>query len=236
MNANIPEKYLNRIPEGLIIEWHGRRKFYEVIEEITDALWYIFLILWVYRLLIYSGLVAYHWQSFLAVFLCCIVAILPAWLEIEKWYGEYHIVARHSDRDGGVVYKFDGIINPNTVPINISPVMDLTKSEYKNNAIYWVWKTLTGNRMEKVNLKTAPNAYALQDRRIDPGYSLAIERIQHSPAPHRMAKDIPFWANVDGLIRLKNQGNIVDLDEISETATTLVRSLRGDHNGRAELH
>lgn len=222
---NIPEKYLKRIPEGLIIEWAGRRKFYEVVEELTDSIWHIIILFWIARVLNYYEIIDIrNWEVQLAIVLATIILFLPAWLEIESWWAEYHVVLRHSDRDGGVLYRFDGILNPTPQPINISPTMDITPSEYKNNVFYWIWKTLTGSRMMRVSIKTAPSHFFMNNRRIDPGYMAAIERVQHSPAPHRMSKEIPFWANVDGLIRLRNNGGI-DEEHFQEIARKIADSL-----------
>lgn len=223
----IPEKYHKRIPEGLLIEWAGRRKFFEVIEELTDSIWYIFIFLWLVRIFYYFEVIDINsWQIQIGSSLVIIVLSLPAWLELERWLAEYHIVARHSDRDGGVIYKFDGILNASMDPINISPTMDMTVSSYKNNILYTIWVWLTGSRMEKVQLRTAPTKFILADKRIDPGYSDAIGRIQHSPAPHRVSKDIPFWANIDGLIRASNAGAL-EKDEFKDAVKTLVRGLTG---------
>lgn len=212
------------MPEGLIVEWAGRRKFYEVIEEITDFVWRSLVVLWMYRVLLFFGVIDFGWQSYLAVFVIIIILSLPAWLELEKWWSEYHIVARHSDRDGGVIYMFDGILNPNVLPVNISSTLDVSQSEYKNNILYTFWAWLTASRMTKVTLRTAPTKFVLNNRRIDPGYFTAIERILHSPAPHRMAKDIPFWANVDGLVRLRN-ANGIEEDLYQEIAARLAKGL-----------
>ena len=226
----IPDKYLKRIPEGLIIEWAGRKKFFEVIEELWDSLWYILVFLWFIRILYYFEVIDINsWQVQIAASLVIIVLSLPAWLEFERWLAEYHVVARHSDRDGGVIYKFDGILNPSMEPINIAPTMDMTITEYKNNILYTIWVWFTKSRMEKVQLKTAPTRFILADKRIDPGYSAAIGRVQHSPAPHRMSKDIPFWANVDGLIRAKNSGGL-DEYEFRDAVRNLVQELTGRKN------
>ena len=226
----IPEKYIKRIPEGLIIEWAGRRKFYEVVEEVTDAVWYILCFLWLVRILNYFEVIdTSSWQIQLGIAIVVLLVSLPAWLEIERWLSEYHIVARHSDRDGGVIYKFDGILNPSMNPINISPTMDMDISIYKNNFLYTLWVWFTNNRMERVTLRTAPQKYALANRRIDPGYGAAIGRVQHSPAPHRLAKDIPFWANVDGIIRAWNTGGI-SYEKFTDTLNILLDQLTGHQN------
>lgn len=229
----IPEKYLKRIPEGLIVEWAGRRKFFEVVEELTDSIWYIIMLFWTARMLIYFEIIDINsWQVQLALVLASVVFLLPAWLEIESWWAEYYVVLRHSDRDGGVIYKFDGILNPSPTPVNISPAMDLTPNEYKNNFFYWIWKMLTASRMMRVTIKTAPSHFLMNNRRIDPEYVAAIERVQHSPAPHRLSKDIPFWANVDGLIRLRNNGGI-DEEFFQEISRKIAESLPS--GGRNDL-
>lgn len=221
----IPQQYLNMMPDGLIVEWAGRRKFYEVIEELGDSIWYILILLWFVRILVINEVVSItYWQVQLGILGAIVVLFLPAWLELEKWYAEYHIVTRHSDKDGGVIYKFDGILNPNNLPINISPTLDVSFMEYKNNIMYWLWKKITKNRMGRVTLRTTPTNMVINNRRIDPNYYNAIQRVQHSPAPHRLAKDIPFWANIDGIIRAKNNG-LVDAEIAAETSTLLLRSL-----------
>lgn len=222
---NVPQQYLNMMPDGLIIEWAGRRKFYEAIEEIGDSIWFILIFLWFVRIMSINEVISLSsWQIQLAILGVIVVLFLPAWLEIERWYAEFHIVSRHSDKDGGVIYKFEGILNPNNLPINISPTLDISFTEYKNNIMYWLWKKLTNNRMGKVTLRTTPTNMVINNRRIDPAYYNAIQRVQHSPAPHRLAKDIPFWANIDGIIRAKNN-SLVDPDTAAEMSTLLLKSL-----------
>ena len=228
MNELIPEKYRNSIPDGLIVEWAGRRKFYEVVEELGDAIWYMICAAWIFRVLVYFEAIDWNWKTQLALFLIGLVISLPAWLEVEKWLSEYHVVCRHSDKDGGVVYKFDGIINTQPQPINIAAGMDISTDTYKNNVFYWIWKKTTKNPMMRVKIQTASNVF-LNNNRIDPGYYNAIQRVMHSPAPHRLNKDVPIIAQTDSLIRLGQTG-WVDPDIVSNSATKLVRDI-GGHNG-----
>ena len=60
---NVPQQYLNMMPDGLIIEWAGRRKFYEAIEEIGDSIWFILIFLWFIRILSINEVISLSsWQ------------------------------------------------------------------------------------------------------------------------------------------------------------------------------
>lgn len=198
----LPDKY--QIQDGLVPEFIGRREFYEVIEELGDGIFWLVCFL-SYALLPYFMNLEWPLWYWLLIGFVSLAILSPAYVEFEKWLSEVYVVA-NDHQGGGFAYKFTGIVNftRKEVPITAKSPVPLIE-EYENNLFYWVWKTITHRRMQKVTLKSDAGYMFLNGNRITPEFVKAIERVRKNT--NKNQKDIPpFWLNVDGLARAKNSG------------------------------
>lgn len=217
----LPEKY--QIQEGLIPEWVGRREFYEVVEELGRSIFWS-IVYWSYVILPLVFGVVDPLTYGIIVGLIGFTIWIPAYIELEKWVSEVYVVANDPNNVGGMAYKFKGILNFSRLETPItakSPVLVI--NEYENNIAYWVWKNLTGRRMQKVSLKSEAGLMFLNGNRISPEFVKAIERTRNAQA---VKKDLPpIWQGIDGLIRAKAAG-IWTPAEVTRKAEELWSDLR----------
>lgn len=194
----IPAKVLEKIQQNqaLVIEWAGHRDIYEIVEEWTDALFWL-ANLWIaayYAQFIFD----FTPEMWLAVTILSIIITIPAWLETEKWISEWHIITHDLQKGGGLYFKSVGILNNQTTPMDIMktlPVVD----EYSDNILYWLWKKLTAHRMQKITIKSDAGLFLLIDNRMPPAFANAWFRVR-GPIMTTKPED-GIWNDLEQLYR-----------------------------------
>lgn len=169
--GNLPAELASKIQPGLAIEWWGRRAFYEVIEELSDSVWWSIVIV----SLLYN---LYQVTGELRLWFGLIFLIYPFqgfFFEFLKWKAEVYVVCRNDNQGGGRVYKFSGVLNRKTIDDAVSASGPAATTEEPWNIR--LWGRLTGERMQKVHLSSQNNQY-VDGRRLPPQFLKAISSVR----------------------------------------------------------
>lgn len=170
--------------------WWGRRAFYEVVEELSAALWWS---VWVGLIVLHLALEApkwLTWQSVLAIGFVYIYIWWEALIEIELWRNEIFAVGFDPQTGEGRIYKF-------FVPVGKSKSRLLTKpwgvfnrgsfedyitlnSPVPQDETWWwyrLWGWLTGEKMERLKLTSIANTY-VEGNRVPPELRNALKYVR----------------------------------------------------------
>ena len=170
-----PEKALNRIGENEEVTYWSRRSEYEMVEEFAEG----FLYIWIWSLAIWDISQALTMPSILYGLLFNILFIWTMVYEFIKWKAEIHVVTEYINDKGGSYYKFWGPFNAKYKEIPISGTTpDISASMPFSTR---VWRFITGEHLEKVDLSSQGNTY-INGRRMSPRLIAAIKSARGSPA------------------------------------------------------
>ena len=97
MTRELPERMAAEIQPGLAVHYWCRRAFYEVIEELSDAVWWG----WVIGSAVYGLYQLTEAESILWGFALLVYPASHFLLELERWKNEVYVVARDDDNGGG---------------------------------------------------------------------------------------------------------------------------------------
>lgn len=174
---SLPEWVTTKLQPNLHIVYWTRRARYEVVEEVSEALFRAGMISWFAWILIENT--SLEAANVMAVALICSLYLgHKAILEILRWQNEYHVVCEDPINGGGRVYKFYGFWNRMVIDEKIddnSPTIIISALGF---ARLWGW--LTGEKMEKVVLKGRNNTY-LDGQKVSPRYAAAIKEVRGTP-------------------------------------------------------
>jgi hypothetical protein len=167
----LPDHIRNKIRPGLTVRWSGRRAVFEVIEEVSEATFRIWIVI--------SIGIAVH-QLFpdmditrlaIVIAIICLIAAHRAILELLTWFNEIHVVCADEERDGGRVFKFTGFASQRSFsePITAAmPTIDVERPWY-----FRLWGYVTGEKMERVRLYSANHTF-LEGRKMHPNFYFAL--------------------------------------------------------------
>jgi hypothetical protein len=185
---NCPEWVRKEIPAELAIEYWCRRAFFEVIEELSDMIFWSWVIVsytfWLY------GLV-----DWLPIFVIgsVLVIIWPGrhfFFEMNRWRNEIHVVARHDEQAGGMYFKFSGGFSGWNRNQKKDPITDRSPSaDVKKNSFYRIWGFLTGEQMVRYSLKSDNNQF-IDGRKVSPQLDRAVDRVRFA-TPRKDIMDLP---------------------------------------------
>jgi hypothetical protein len=169
----IPEEFRNQIRPGLTVVWWGRRSSFEIVEEVSEAAFYIYLIWSIYVLVhqLFGIETIYPAIGFLII---TIYFSAHAINEMFYWFEEVYIVAADEANGGGRVYKFYGWLYKAYIDEAITSNSPTKICERP----FWfrVWKYFTGQGMERVKLHSQNHTF-LEGRKMPYAFSRAIDQV-----------------------------------------------------------
>lgn len=202
----LPEAYREKIQSNLTIIWWGRRAFYEVVEELSSAIWWS----------IFFGLIFTHigwyyekwltWQSLIGATLIFVYIWYYALIELELWRNEIYAVGLDPQTGDGRVYKFFAPVGKSKIRFwevlsraSIDEAITQQSPAILPHTWWWyrVWGWFTGEKMSKVMLKT-PNYVFLEGQRISPEFHKAISYVRSSqPKKQAVAQETQLGSVAD---------------------------------------
>jgi hypothetical protein len=182
--------------------WWGRRAFYEVVEELSSALW------WSVWLSLIVGHIALEapkwitWQSTLAIGMIYLYIWYEALIEIEIWRNEIFAVGFDPQTGEGRIYKFFVPVGKSknrllTKPWNVFSRADFDDQITLNSPApqtdewwwYRLWGWLTNERMMRLKLTSIVNTY-VEGQRVSPELLRAIKYVRSTqPKKQEQSKD-----------------------------------------------
>lgn len=208
MTKQLDPKYSRQLQSGLQVIYWSKRCFYEVVEELSEA---------AFRIWITVGLAYYiesttrlgGWRYWLAIGIICVLLSQKAIYEVTAWTGEVYVVCRDTVNGNGRVYKFyltksKGWFKEHGINEYITP--GSPACPYDQDWPYSVWGFITGENMERINLRSVTNTF-IEGRKISPKLRQAIDMVRGKPSAKRdvnvsdlnLLSDVK-QAAVDGLI------------------------------------
>jgi len=154
--------------------WWGRRATFEVVEEISEAVFRCWIVLSI-GLYLESASRLTDWRIWTVAGILCLLASHHAIVEIMEWQNEIYLVAEDPVNGNGRVYKFFGWLTKKHVDEQIttgSPTILPEKPWYFR---FWGW--LTGEHMERVSLRTVNHVF-LEGRKISPRFQGTIKSVR----------------------------------------------------------
>jgi hypothetical protein len=169
----IPEEIRNQIRPGLTVVWWGRRSSFEIVEEVSEAIFHNF---WIWG----ACILAYQMFEFDTMFQA-LGFLIPALLfsgkainEVAYWLNEIYVVATDEINSGGRVYKFYGWLNKAHIDEAITSNSPTKIAERP----FWfrVWRYFTGQGMERVKLHSQNHTF-LEGRKMPYAFARAIDQV-----------------------------------------------------------
>lgn len=214
----LPEFVTGRLQPNLNVVYWTHRAVFEVVEEVSEAVFRVFIVGWIWWLLVENTDLGLANVSGVAIIVSLLLAN-KAIIEIGRWANEYHVVCEDPINGGGRVYKFYGWFTRSVIDEKIddnSPTIIITAIW---PARLWGW--VTGEKMEKVVLKGRNNTY-LDGQKVSPRYTAAIKEVRGtpkvkedlSPTDLRRGRDIAYLRDV----------GLLDHNLARQAATALVNN------------
>lgn len=213
----LPQFVTEKLQPKLKVIWWGRRARYEIVEEFSEAIFRVWIIVSI-AYDIESNLGLGNIQPFnywLVVFIVCLFAAHHAVVEYYSWRNEVYVVAKDEANGGGRVYKFYGWLSKKHLDEPITPASPTLM--YDQFWFYRLWGKLTGEQMVKISLKSMNHTF-LDGQRISPQFEKAIQKVRGSkgsaqdempPNELRNLEEIK-QAFIDGLIDKKLAENAAE--------------------------
>lgn len=173
----LPEFVTTRLQPNLNVVYWTHRAVYEVVEEVSEAIFRLIIVGWVWWLLIENTSLGLPNVTGVAIIVSILLAN-KAIIEILRWKDEFHVVCEDPINSGGRVYKFYGFWNRVVIDEKIddnSPTITISTP-----GVARIWGWLTGEKMEKVVLKGRNNTY-LDGQKVPPRYAAAIKEVRGTP-------------------------------------------------------
>lgn len=178
MMKQLPEEIAKQIQPRLTVVWWGRRAVYEIVEEISEDAFRVYIIACI--ALFIEPAVTYLAEEFgltastywYAVAVACLVFSNRSFREVMYWLNEIYVVARDDVNGGGRVYKFSGWLNKEHIDEPISPSSPTML--FEQSFFQRVWQWVTGEGMVRISLKSQNHTF-IEGRRISPLFSRAIK-------------------------------------------------------------
>ena len=170
--------------------WWGRRAFYEVVEELSAALWWS----------VFIGLIVTHialeapkwvtWQSTLAIGLLYIYIWWEALIEIEIWRHEIFAVGFDAQTGEGRIYKFFVPAGKSKTRFFTKPWLAFNRDYFEDyitlgspspqTSEWWwyrIWGWFTGEKMIRLKLASVTNVY-VEGQKVPPELLGAIRYVR----------------------------------------------------------
>ncbi len=192
----LPTWVQKEIRENTTVQWAGRRASFEVVEEISEAVFRVFIVCSIASVL-YRSFEIPLWGILTAGFIVSMMLSSRAINEILSWQNEIYVVVSDEVTNGGKIYKFFGWLNRTYVTDAIGPNSPTIVSE--TSLFYRIWGHLTGEKMEKVRLSSQNHTY-LEGRKMSPQFRRTIHAMSgykagqqgQSQANLALVRDIQF--------------------------------------------
>lgn len=166
----LPTWVQKEIRENTTVQYCSRRAVYEVVEEISEAVFRVFIVCSIASVL-YRNFEIPLWGILTAGFIVSLMLSSKAINEILSWQNEIYVVVSDEATNGGRIYKFYGWLNRTYVTDAIGPNSPTIISE--TSLFYRIWGYLTGEKMERVRLNSATHTY-LEGRKMSPQFRRTI--------------------------------------------------------------
>lgn len=166
----LPTWVQKEIRENTTVQYCSRRAVYEVIEEISEAIFRVFIVCSIASVL-YRSFEIPLWGILLSTLIVSFMACSKAINEVLSWKNEIYVVVSDEVTNGGRIYKFYGWLNRTYATDAIGPNSPTIMAE--TTLFYRVWGYLTGEKMEKVRLNSQNHTY-LEGRKMSPQFRRTI--------------------------------------------------------------
>lgn len=206
MKRKLPEFVTKELQPNVNVIWWGRRATFEVVEEVSEAIfryWIIISAASLVRPLDLASLRA-DWRIWATALALCILVSRKAFMELVRWQNEIFVVVEDPVNGGGRIYKFWGWQTKRSVDEAIttsSPTILPEKPWF-----YRLWGWVTGEHMERITLKSVNHTY-MDGRKISPRFQGSIKQVRGNKAgkgesPENLVslRDIHFAEQVGGWI------------------------------------
>lgn len=192
----LPTWVQKEIRENTTVQWAGRRASFEVVEEISEAAFRVFIVCSIASVL-YRSFEIPMWVILLSSFIVSSMLSNKAINEIMLWKNEIYVVVSDDVSSGGKLYKFCGWLNRTYITDAIGPNSPTIASD--TSLFYRLWGYLTGEKMERVRLTSQNHTY-IEGRKMSPQFRRTIHAISgykagqpgQSQANLALVRDIQF--------------------------------------------
>lgn len=218
--GNLPDEVSRHVGAGLTVVWWGRRATFEIVEEVSEATFRIWIaisasyILWPESIFGLDVSPAGWW---VAVSVVCLLLSHHAIIEIGQWRNEIYIVAKDERSGGGRVYKFTGWINKKHIDESISPAGPTPT--FDQPWYFRLWAKWTGENMSRIFLKSANHTF-LDSQKISPRFKDAIVRVR-GYAPQKQNMEPGDLASLES-IKQAWSDNLISKAEAQGAAKTIL--------------
>lgn len=219
MRQGCPEFVLKKIPPELAVEFWCRRAAFEFIEELSDALYWSFVIGY-FAARLFQASENFVWLLVGSV----LIAIWPSrhfFFEFMRWKNEIHVVTRNDERGGGMYFKFSGGLRGLSANIKKDPITDRSPSaDVKQSPFFRLWGWFTGESMVRYSLKSDNNMF-IDGRKVSPELDSAVDRVRLA-VPRSESMELPDslqW--IRALTDLGNRG-IRSQEETKHAVDTII--------------
>jgi hypothetical protein len=194
----IPDHLQNRIRTGLTVRWSGRRAVFEVVEEMSEAIFRSWIVVSA-GIMFYDLLPSLRLANLLVVIsLACLIVSHRAIIEMLTWASEIYVICSDDDRDGGRVFKFSGWANRRSFsePITSnSPTIDVERPWY-----FRLWGAITGEKMERVRLYSSNHTF-LEGRKMNPAFYYTLMTVG-GYRPTKNTSENLSTQDIDGALKI----------------------------------
>jgi len=214
----LPQNISQQIQPNLKIAWWGRRALFEVVEEVSEAVFRIYMglaISWSF-----FGIVKdYVWPTGYAIAVLVVLLLLSqkAIVECYEWYNEIYVVTYDEANGGGRIHKFWGWLSRKAVnePITgYSPTIFFDQKWY-----YRLWGKITGEQMTPTVTRSMSQSF-IDGKKISPRFAYTIEKIRGAPAAAKQAQ-VEEMA-LTQVIRQALYDDLVDKDYAKKATRTVI--------------
>lgn len=179
MAQQIPEFVQQKLQPRLHVIWWGRRAHYEVVEEISNGIFWIYIILGLaYNVDRSTSLGGMTFWAGVGILL--LLATQHAFVEVMTWLNEVYVVARDETNGGGRVYKFFGWLSKRYIDDAITVQSPAIIPEQMWYHRLWGW--ITGEQMSKIKLASMNHVY-IEGKKISPQFEWAIKQVRGFKPP-----------------------------------------------------
>lgn len=213
----IPEEIRDKIRPGLTVVWWGRRSQFEIVEEVSEA---IFHNMWIWGSCILFCQIFKPESMYpaLAFFIPAIILSSKAINEVAGWLNEIYIVANDEVNSGGRVYKFYGWLEKTRID---EAITSNSPTKAANRPLHFrIWRWITGQDMERVKLYSQNHTF-LEGRKMPYAFYRALEQV----AGHKASQLDETPPNLQILLFLQQMvaGGLIEKDFAKDAALETVR-------------
>lgn len=223
--STLPNFVQEKLQPRLKVIWWGKRCTYEMVEELSNGLFWQYIVFGTaYNISKYGEFDG--WMYWFAVGVIILMASQRALLEVISWNNEIYVVGRDEVNGGGRVYKFWGWPTRRSIDDAITAQSPSISIE---DPWYWrLWGWATGEKMSRAKLGSVIHGAYIEGRKISPQFEKSIKFIRGYRPPK---EDLPATslANIGYLQDAKMSGIIRDAKFLEDAARAMIsRTVYGE--------